>query len=536
MTGAQRGILVAVVAGSSVVFLDATVVTVALPRIGAALPTPRLGLLEAQAYVYSAYLLSLSSLLVLFGAMGDIHGRRRVYRIGLLAFGATSLACGLAPTMELLLVARVLKGAAGAVLVPASLAIITAAFHGEERGRAFGVWAGASAVATILGPLMGGVLVDTVSWRAVFLLNLPIVGVGLWATSRHVPESRDETTVRRLDWRGSIAIALALAGLTVGAIRGQERAWQDPGAFVALAVGVAAGVAFVLLMARTPDPLVPLDLFRSRNFAVSNLSTVLVYGALYIAMYVVVLYLQGALGYSAAAAGVATVPTVAFLAVASTRMGGLAARHGPRWFMAAGPWLMAAGTLLLTTVTASSAAWTLEIGDPASWAPPGDYLSRLLPGLAVFGLGVMVVVAPLTTALMDSVPEERAGVASAINNALSRVGPQLAAAVLFVAISASFHQALSERVADLDTGDPAPRVRYAPLNPPVGDPTPDEVRAAREASTEAFHLAMVVAAALAASGGVVNAIGIRNPHRPLAPRRPAECLPGAVPPTTRPSG
>jgi EmrB/QacA subfamily drug resistance transporter len=511
----QRWTLVAVVLGSGMVFLDSTVVTVALPRIGQELVSTRLGVLEAQSYVYNGYLLSLSALLVLAGALNDHLGRRRMFGAGLVAFGVTSALCGLAPTMEALVVARVLQGAAGALLVPGALALLTDAFDGEARGRAFGMWAGVSAVATILGPPLGGLLVDLVSWRAVFLMNLPLAVAGVWAVWRHVVESRDEAAGARFDWPGAAVVALAVGGLTFGAIRGQEHAWQDGLAWTSLAVGAVAAAAFVPLMAARADPLVPLDLFRSRNFAVTNASTVAIYGGLYVTLYFLVLFLQGTVGYNASAAGVATLPTVAFLAVFSTRVGTLAARRGPRWFMAGGPLLMAVGVLLLTRIPPTTPAWQLHLEDPASILPPGGYLTDVLPGLVCFGLGIMVVVAPLTTALLNSVPEARSGVASAVNNALSRVGPQLATAILFVAVTATFYGALADRLPGADPADPSIRAAFAPLNPPAPAGAEAE-RAAREASTEAFGAAMTVAAGLLAAGGLINALGIRNPDAPLA--------------------
>jgi EmrB/QacA subfamily drug resistance transporter len=530
MDGPGRWTLATAVAGSGMVFLDATVVTVALPRIGLELPSNWMGTLEAQAYVYNAYLLGLGSLLVLGGALADVYGRRRLYVIGLVAFAGASLLCGLAPTMEFLLAARLLQGAAGAILVPGSLAIITTRFEGEERGRAFGTWAGASAVTTILGPLVGGLLVDMVSWRAVFLLNLPIAAFGLVAAVRHLEESRDEAARGRIDTVGSLVVALAVGGLTLGAIRGQERAWQDPFAFLALGVGLVAAAAFVPLMSRSPRPLVPLALFRARNFAVANASTVAIYGAMSVTMYFLVLFLQGVRGYNASAAGLATVPTVLFLALFSTRFGTLAARHGPRRYMAAGPALMALGAALLVRVPANGAAWAIDLSRLETLRPPDDYVTTLLPGLVVFGLGIMVVVAPLTTALMDALPPARSGVGSAVNNALARVGPQIALAVLFVAATATFDTHLGVRLDGM--GIPADGVvdGLAPLNPPPADAPPAVREAAVVASTASFHLAMIAAAALAGVGALINGLGIRDPATPPTPRRPAECLPGSTPP------
>ncbi|HET6319921.1 MAG TPA: MFS transporter, partial [Chloroflexota bacterium] len=270
---AKRWTLLAAVLGSTIVGLDSTIVGVALPRIGQELPTARLGVLEAQAYVYNAYLLAMNALLILGGALGDYYGRRRIFRIGLIAFGAASLACGLAPTMETLVLFRLIQGAAGALLVPGALALIRAAFPGDEAGRAYGVWAGASAGATILAPFLGGLAVDTLSWRVAFLANVPVVLVALWVVQRHVRESRDSAASGAFHWAGAALVALGVGGLAFGPIYGQQRDWHAPLAFVALAVGGAATLALPWAMARAKHPLVPLSLFRSRNFTVTNLST-----------------------------------------------------------------------------------------------------------------------------------------------------------------------------------------------------------------------------------------------------------------------
>lgn len=511
MTARERATLAAAVLGSGIVFLDSTIVNVALPRIGQELPSSRFGVFEGQAYVYNGYLLTLSALLILAGALNDFYGRRRTFGIGLALFALISVLCGLAPSMEWLVGLRVLQGAAGAVLVPGSLALITATFpRGEAQGRAFGVWAGASSATTILGPFVGGLLVDLASWRAAFLINAPLVVLGLWAVWRYVPESRDEQASGRFDWLGALVVALAVGGLAFGAIYGEQRAWSDPLAFAALGVGGLASLAFIPLMARRANPLVPLDLFRSRNFSVTNLSTLVIYGALYVTFYQLPLLLQGTLGYTASAVGIATIPGSLFLALFSARFGALAGRFGPRWFMAAGPAIMAIGVLWLARLPESSGGWALRLGDAPTYTPPAGYWVDVLPGLALFGAGAMVMVAPLTAALMASVPSERSGLASAINNAISRVGPQLAGAVLFIAITAAFYRGLGERVPGLNVADPAVRTRLSPLNrPPDGTP-PDQAAAARAASVDAFHLAMLASAALLLTGAGVNAVGIRN--------------------------
>ena len=280
MTSRQRWTLFAAVVGSGIVFLDSTIVNVALPRIGRELPSSVVGVLEGQTYVVSGYLAVLAALLVLAGALSDHYGRRRIFAIGLGSFAVTSVSCGLAPNLELLILARLLQGASGALLVPGSLAIITAAFPGPERPRAFGLWASATSALTVLGPVVGGILVDTIGWRVAFLINVPFIAIALWATIEHVEESRDSEAVRRFDWLGALVAAVAVGGLAFGIIRGQEKAWSDAIAWLAIGIGAFALVAFPLLMRFRSDPLVPLELFRSRSFATINLATFFIYGAL----------------------------------------------------------------------------------------------------------------------------------------------------------------------------------------------------------------------------------------------------------------
>jgi EmrB/QacA subfamily drug resistance transporter len=504
----KRWILTAAVLGSGIVFLDSTVVNVALPRIGRDLPRAFLGVLEGQSYVYNAYLLTLSALLILAGAVNDYYGRKRTFLYGLVGFGVTSALCGLAPTMEMLVVFRVLQGAAGALLVPGSLALITANFSGEEQGRAFGTWAGASGATTILGPLIGGLLVDTISWRAAFFINIPLVAVAAWATWVHVPESRDDKASGQFDWMGAAIVAFAVGGLAFGTIYSQQRAWSDPIGYVALAVGVLATIALPLWMRRAIHPLIPLELFRSRNFTVTNISTLLIYGALYVTFYYVGLFQQGTLGYAAAAAGAAGIPGSLFLIFFSRRFGTLAARYGPRMFMAVGPVLMGLGVLWYARVPASSTAWKLVPGNPKTYWPPLSYFTDFLPGSIIFGLGIMVLVAPLTTALMTSVPVRNSGLGSAINNAISRVGPQLAGALIFVFLTATFYSTLASHVPGLDVTSEAFRNSVSPLNTPAN---PLLVAPVRDASTSSFHLAMIIGAGLLLAGAIVNAVGIRNP-------------------------
>lgn len=491
-------------------FLDSTVVNVALPAIGRDLESSVFGVLEAQSYIYYGYLLTLSSLLILAGALSDYHGRRMMFTYGLAGFGVTSVLCGLAPTMEWLIAGRLLQGVAGAILVPGSLAIITSNFSGEEQGRAFGVWAGASAATAILGPPLGGALVATTSWRAVFLINVPLIAIALWATRRHVPETRDEGSKGRFDWIGAIIIVIALGGLTFGVIRGQATNWESGVAFASLIAGAVALVIFPFAQKRAANPLMPLELFRSRNFTVTNISTFLIYGALYVGFQYQVLFVIGTLGYNELAYGLAGIVGPLFLTFFSARIGVLAVRVGPRWFMAVGPFVMGLGLLWFARVPGSSDAWVASLSEASSLLPPADYWADLFPGLLVFGIGLAIMVAPLTSALMRSVPPAHSGVASAINNAISRIGPQLGGALLFVAATASFYGLVGDLAPGIDTSSPEVRAEISPFNAPPEGSGPELERAVEAASTKAFHLTAIVSAGLCFLGGAVNAVGIRN--------------------------
>ena len=490
------------------VFLDSTVVNLALPVIGRELRATIFSQLEGQTYVVSGYIATLAALLILAGALADFYGRRRIFLIGLVGFGITSVSCGLAPNLEVLVGMRVLQGAAGALLVPGSLSIIAAIFNGPARARAFGIWAAATSATAVLGPPIGGILVDTVSWRAVFLINIPLVMIAVRATFRFMPETRDESASPNFDWLGAIAAIVSVGGLAFGAIRGQDRQWQDPSAFVALGVGAMAALAFGLLMALRPNPLVPLSLFRSRRFATLNLSTLLIYGALYTTFTFQALFLQGVLGYSPLGSALIGLPTGILLTLLSTRAGSAAGRLGARPFLVAGPLLMAAGLGWLARIPSTSKGWGADLDAPASLVPPSSALIDVLPAMLLFGVGISLVVAPLTTTLMNSVPVRNAGIASAINNAVSRVGYPLLAAVIFIVVSGAFYSKIADLVPGVDAGSSELRTQVQPLNPP-SDQVPANIRAAAtEASTDAFHLAAVVGAGLLVTGAAVNWIGL----------------------------
>jgi EmrB/QacA subfamily drug resistance transporter len=521
MTTRQRWTIVCTVIGSGAVFLDGTIVNAALKHIGQELPGTLVGVLEGQAYIVGGYLAVLAALLILAGALSDHYGRRRVYAIGLVGFASTSALCGLAPTLEWLIVFRLAQGAAGALLIPGSLALITHAFSDAERGRAFGIWAASTSALTVLGPIVGGGLVDTLGWRVAFLINVPLLGFALWATLSHVQESRDTESTGRFDWLGAFVAALAVGGLAFGVIRGQANEWSDTAAWIAIAIGVVSLIAFPILMARRPNPLVPLEIFRSRAFASINLATLFIYGGLYVTFFYTAVVLQGVLGYTALGAGLVGLPSGVLLVLLSTRVGTVAGRIGSRRFLVLGPTLMAVGLLWYSRLPVDSAPWRASIDDPASLVPPVDAITDILPYTLLFGLGISLVVAPLTSTLMGSISGRFSGVGSAINNSIARVGQPLLGALIFIAVSATYYTSLGANAA-IDTSDPAVRRAFQPLNPPAASANAAQVAASNQASIDSFHLAMLVCAGLLVVGALVSWFGLREgAGAPVAAAEPA---------------
>ncbi|MGH8996142.1 MAG: MFS transporter [Acidimicrobiales bacterium] len=398
-TGPARWVLLATVLGSGMVFLDGTVVNIAIPAIGRDLHA---GISGVQ-WVLDAYLVVLSALLLLGGSLGDRYGRRRVFLVGLVVFTAASALCGVAPDLGLLIAARALEGAGGALLVPGSLAILSSAFQAEDRRRAIGAWSGLAGISTAIAPLVGGWLTDSVSWRAIFFLNVPLA-LATVVAMRHVPETRDDSATGPPDALGSIAASLALASMTAGLI---ERVWWLEGAAAVLVV------AFVVVERRARNPILPLELFGSLQFTGANLTTLAVYGALGGFMFLVVLNLELVMGYSAVSAGAAMLPITGLMLALSPRMGQLAQRIGPRLPMTLGPLVVAGGTLLLVRAV-----------------PGHSYASGVLPGVVVFGLGLAITVGPLTGTVLAAVDQRHVGAASGVNNAASRVAGLITVAVL----------------------------------------------------------------------------------------------------------
>ncbi|HEY7150910.1 MAG TPA: MFS transporter [Solirubrobacterales bacterium] len=490
-SGAGRWVLGVAVLGSGMAFLDGTVVNVALPDIGRDLGAST----SALQWVLNGYLLTLASLILLGGSLGDRYGRRRIFVFGVVVFTGASLLCAIAPSAGLLVAARLLQGIGGALLTPGSLAMIEASFRPSDRARAIGAWSGLGGVATAIGPLLGGYLVEAVSWRAIFLINLPLGLLVAAMATRHVPETRDPTASGRLDYRGAVLAGLGLAGTTYALIEGPGKGMA--GAVVlAGAGGVAALVAFLLVERTSSNPMMPLGIFASRQFSAANLVTFTVYAALGGVFFLLVAFLQISLGYSPIAAGAASLPVTALMLLLSARSGALAQRIGARIPLTIGPLVIAAGLLLMTRIE------------------PGDsYVSSVLPAVIVFGLGLTLVVAPVTATVLAAADARHSGIASGINNAVSRVGGLLAVAVLPL-------------VAGL-TGD----AFYSP-----------------SAMTDGFHVAMTACAGLSALGGVLAWLTISDdvlqaeadpegdtPERladdymcpvsgaPLRPAREAEC-------------
>jgi EmrB/QacA subfamily drug resistance transporter len=390
-------------------FLDSTIVNVATKHIGQDFNAD----FDALQWVLNAYLLTLASLILLGGSLGDRFGRRRIFLLGVAWFAAASAVCALAPNVDTLIAARAVQGIGGALMTPGSLALISASFVPDDRGPAVGAWSGLSGVSTALGPLLGGWLVQDVTWRWAFGINVPIAAAVIVLSVRCVPESRAEDRAPHLDVLGSVLVAAALAGVTFGATEAGSSGWSVLTA-CSIAVGLLLGALFVLVERRSPQPIVPLRLFANRTFTGTNLMTLLTYAALGAVFFVLVLNLQISAGYGALAAGLSTLPVTVLMLLFSRRSGALAARIGPRTQLFVGPLFAAAGALLLTRVDATH----------------DNYLLDVLPGVLLFGIGLTTFVAPLTASVMAAAPTDDVGVASGINNAVARTGSLLAVAVL----------------------------------------------------------------------------------------------------------
>jgi EmrB/QacA subfamily drug resistance transporter len=497
----KRLSLLAAIMGSFVVGLDATVVNVALPSIASDLG----GGLAGQQWVSNAYLLALGSLILIGGSLGDVLGERRVFAVGVGGFGAVSIVCALAPSIEVLIAGRALQGVFGALLTPSALAVIVSAFPPDERGGAIGSWTAWSGIATVIGPLLGGYLIDATSWRWIFAINVPFVVATLVLVRVAVPKRQRQTRHTPIDWTGAALCALGLAGPVFALIRQPALGWGAPGVWLPAGAGIALFATFLWWEGRTPYPMLPLDLFKRRNFSIGNAETFAMYGGLGITFFFLVLFLQQVAGYDALQAGLATLPSTIVMFLLSKRAGRMADRHGPRVFMGFGPLVAAAGLLLMQRIGA----------DP-------DYFTDVFPALLVFSLGLAATVAPLTATVLADADEGNAGIASGVNNAVARVASLLAVAALGAIVSSSFSSSIDGSL----TGralSPAARATVADAKErtlaaaDVSRLPPDEqaavATAVQDASVDAFHLGMGLSAALVAAGGLLGLVGIVNPRR-----------------------
>lgn len=495
-TRAQRLTLTACILGSSAAFLDGTIVNVALPAIRASVH----GGLQTQEWVVDAYLLTLGALLLVGGSLGDLFGRRQVFMIGVAGFGAASLWCALAPSAGLLIAARTVQGIAAALLVPSNLALIMDTFTERQQAAAIGTWTAWTGIATVAGPLLGGLLVQAASWRWVFVINVPLTLVTLWL-ARAIPSRRRAASVR-VDWVGGILVALGLAGPIFALIEQPRYGWKDPRVIAALAAGCLLLLVFARWERRYKAPMLPFTIFRSRNFSVGNLMTFNLYGGLSVTSFFLVVFLQQVCGYRPVVAGLSMLPTSILLFLLARRFGALADRFGPRLFMGIGPIVTGLGLLLL-----------LRVG-----AHP-HYGTDVLPGVIVLGLGLSVAVAPLTAAVLAGAPPEHSGIASGVNNAVARVAGLIAIAAVGAIVAAQFSSNVNRALAQPH----APRTYQAAvaqaaaatlqIRAPASFSAPGRAQVRKtleQASVEGFHLAMLLAAALALVGGILSLLGIRN--------------------------
>ena len=507
----QRLTLIACILGSVVVFVDGTVVNVALPAIRADLDVG----LSAQQWIVDAYLLTLGSLLLIGGSLGDILGRRRMFAFGVVGFGVTSMLCALSPSATALIVARGLQGIAGALLVPSTLGIITATFSEGERGRAIGTWTAWSGISTVIGPLAGGLILEAASWRWIFAINVLPILVTLYLI-RHMSAAHDHPVGGRVDIVGAVLCAIGLGGPVFALIEQPNHGWADPMIWIPLVAGVAVFVAFLVYERRSSHPMLDLTLFRRRNFAVGNGATLLMYGGLSGATFLIPIFLQEAAGFTPLVAGLSLLPISIVMFLLSARMGALADRFGPRIFMGAGPIVAGCGLALL-----------------AMMGSDVDYWTNVLPGALVFALGLSLTVAPLTATVLGGVDERHAGVASGVNNAIARVAGLVAIAVIGAVVSSAFASSVDDQLAGRRLSPRAERVVAqgktevlgASVPPTLGVERVPVQAAVTDASVDGFRTGMLLGAGIVVLAGLVSIAGIRNPERDV---KCADCAGGAL--------
>jgi EmrB/QacA subfamily drug resistance transporter len=494
MTKQQRLVLVVSILASFVAFLDGAIVNVALPAIQRELG----GGLSAQQWIVDAYLLTLGSLILIAGSLSDLLGRKRILNIGLWGFAAASLLCAVAPNNTSLIIFRAMQGMAGALLVPSSLALIISAFSGPAQGKAIGSWTAWTGISFILGPVIGGILVDQASWRWIFAINILPIAVTLYLLNK-IKASDKTTGMASVDVLGAVLCALGLGGAVYALIEQPHYGWGSPRIFLPLLAGIALFAAFLLYEKHARKPMLPLSLFRNHNFSVGNVATLLVYAGLTASTFLLVLFLQQVAGYSALAAGMAGVPVTIILFVMSPQTGALAAKYGPRLFMGFGPIIAALGFVLMANLGTEVNYWT-----------------QVFPAIVLFGIGLAITVAPLTAAILGDVQPSQAGIASAVNNAVARVAGLVAVAAVGAVVATQFASALDEQKlvgpppSVINDAKQAP-LQTTPPKPYQHDPVLHKVLA--NASVSAFHAGILTVSGLMAVGGAVSLAGIRNPKR-----------------------
>lgn len=490
----QRLVLIIAILASFVAFLDGSIVNVALPAIQRNLG----GGLAVQQWIVDAYLLTLGSLILIAGSLSDLIGRKQILRLGLLGFGIASLLCAVAPNDVALIIFRGLQGIAGALLVPSSLALIISSFSGPAQGKAIGSWTGWTGISFIIGPLLGGFLIDFSSWRWIFAINIVPIAITLYLLQQiNVPKKAMSRS--SVDILGAVLCALGLGGPVFALIEQPQYGWGDPLIYLPLVAGVLLLGTFLWHEKCSSKPMLPLGIFRNHNFSVGNVATLAIYAGLAVSTFLIVLFLQQVTGYSALRAGLSLLPVTLILFLLSPRVGALSGKFGPRWFMGTGPVVAGLGFLLIAGMPANVNYWT-----------------QLLPGVLIFGLGLAITVAPLTSAILGDVPQEQAGIASAINNAVARIAGLVAVAAVGAFVAARFTSNVMNKLTATFPSSALDKVKDSPLI--ISPPAPYQHSAAfhdalTTASVHAFHDGMLVIAALLIAGGVVSASGIRN-HQP----------------------
>jgi EmrB/QacA subfamily drug resistance transporter len=493
MTKQQRLVLVVSILASFVAFLDSAIVNVALPAIQRELG----GGLSAQQWVVDAYLLTLGSLILVAGSLSDLLGRKRILTIGLWGFAVASLLCAVAPTSGVLIASRALQGMAGALLVPSSLALIIATFSGPVQGKAIGSWTAWTGISFILGPLVGGILVDQASWRWIFAINVLPIAITLYLLNK-IKAADKERGAAAVDVKGAVLCALGLGGAVYALIEQPHYGWGSPHIYVPLAAGIALLVAFLLYEKKTKNPMLPLSLFRNHNFSVGNVATLLVYAGLTASFFLLVLFLQQVAGYSALAAGLAGVPVTLILFLLSPKMGALAGKYGPRLFMGFGPIIAGASFLLMANLGTQVNYWT-----------------QVFPAIVLFGVGLAITVAPLTAAILGDVKPAQAGIASAVNNAVARVAGLIAVAAVGAVVATQFGSVLDEQKLVGPPPSIITKAKQVPLQTTPPKPYQRDIvirKALATASISAFHTGILTISGLMILGGAVSLVGIRNPR------------------------